>query len=173
MSKYTDEELAEFLVSGDAQKHEDGQITWSVDNSLGKKPGTYLSRPPQAAPLYDSDTGADGARLRIEARRLALENGIAIGVSEALDDILGGKPLTTDEALTAIVARLAREGMDTERKDYVRIVALVLETLGLTQHKTKIDIDQRTQKIEVSASEVKILQQSPAIQRLVDESDGN
>ena len=169
MSKYTDEELAEFLVSGDAQENDDGSVTWAVDNSHNRKPGTWLRRPPQAAPLITEDTGAGLARIRQEKRQLALEDGIAIGVGEAL----GGKLVTTDEALTAIVARLAEEGMDSSRKDYVRIVTLVLETLGLTQHKTKIDIDQRTQKIEVSASEVKILQQSPAIQRLVDESDGN
>jgi len=165
MSKYTDEELEEFLASGDAQKNEDGSVTWAVDNSLEKKPGTWLVRPPQAAPLITEETGTDMARLRYEKRIQSFESGLATGIGNIL-----GVPLTPDEALEALTIRLAEQGMDVERKDYTRIVKMLYDVLGLSQPKVRVNVDQREQKIEISASEVKILQQSPAIQRIVDQN---
>ena len=166
MSKYTDEELEEFLASGDAQKNEDGSVTWAVDNSLEKKPGTWLVRPPQAAPLISTETGTDMARLRYEKRMQSLESAMAVGIGNVL-----GVPLTSDEAFEAMMAKFAEQGMDINRKDYTRIIKIFMDAFGLSQPKVKVEVDRREQKIEISASEVKILQQSPAIQRLV--SDNN
>ena len=163
---YTDEELGALLASGDAQENEGGSITWTVDNSYGKKPGTFVKRPPQAAPLITQETGADLARIRQENRQMALAEGFAVGVGNALSQIL-----TPDEALAALTARLAEQGMNTSRKDYQRIVKTLFDVLGLTQPKTKINVDQREQKIEVSASEIQILSNSPAVQRLLDKQD--
>ncbi len=163
---YTDEELEGLLASGDAQENDGGSITWTANNSYNKKPGTFLVRPPQAAPLITTDTGADLARIRQENRQLALAEGLAIGVGKDL-----GQILTSDEALAAMVARFAEQGMDVTRNDYQRIVKTILDVLGLTQHKTKVEIDQREQKIEISASEIKILSNSPAVQRLLDKKD--
>ena len=75
------------------------------------------------------------------------------------------------EALSAMMARFAEQGMNVKRKDYQRIVKTLFDVLGLTQHKTKVEIDQREQKIEISASEIKILSNSPAVQRLLDKKD--
>ncbi len=163
---YTDEELEGLLASGDAQENEDGSVTWTVSNTYDKKPGTWLVRPPQAAPLITTDTGADLARIRQENRQLALAEGFAVGIGESIDQIL-----TSDEALSAMMARFAEQGMNVKRKDYQRIVKTLFDVLGLTQHKTKVEIDQREQKIEISASEIKILSNSPAVQRLLDKKD--
>lgn len=159
MSKYTDEEIEAFLVSGDAIEHDDGSITWAKDNSLDKKPGTWLRPHPDGAPIITSETGAELAKLRQEKRRLAIEEGVAIGVANALEDVLGGKPITTDEAVTAIAARLAEQGMDTGRKDYVRVVQLVLDVLGLIGPKAKIEIDARKQTIVLDKEELRVLQE--------------
>ena len=163
---YTDEELEGLLASGDAQENEDGSVTWAANNIYDKKPGTWLVRPPQAAPLITTDTGADLARIRQENRQLALAEGFAVGIGESIDQIL-----TSDEALSAMMARFAEQGMNVKRKDYQRIVKTLFDVLGLTQHKTKVEIDQREQKIEISASEIKILSNSPAVQRLLDKKD--
>ncbi len=61
--------------------------------------------------------------------------------------------------------------MNTNRKNYQRIVKTLFDVLGLTQHKTKVEIDQREQKIEISASEIKILSDSDAVQRILDKKD--
>ncbi len=163
---YTDEELEGLLASGDAQENEDGSVTWAANNIYDKKPGTWLVRPPQAAPLITTDTGADLARIRQENRQLALAEGFAVGIGESIDQIL-----TSDEALSAMMARFAEQGMNVKRKDYQRIVKTLFDVLGMTQHKTKVEIDQREQKIEISASEIKILSNSPAVQRLLDKKD--
>ena len=59
MSKYTEEEINLFLQREDAQINDNGSITWSIDNTQGRKPGTFLQRPPGAAPLITEDTAAD------------------------------------------------------------------------------------------------------------------
>lgn len=159
MPKYTDEEIDALLLSGDVQENDDGSVTWAADNSFDKKPGTWLRRPPKAAPLITTDTGAELAKIRQEKRRLAIEEGVAIGVSMALEDVLGGKPITTDEAVTAVVARLAEQGMDPSRKDYVRVVQLVFDTLGLLGPKTKVEVDARKQTIVLDREELKVLQE--------------
>ncbi len=166
MSKYTDEDLESLLASGDAQRNEDGSITWTTENAHDKKPGTWLERPPQAAPLITQETSIDMAKLRHERRQVALEDGFAMGIGESL-----GQILTSDEALTAMIAKFAQQGMNIDRKDYHRIVKTLLDTLGLSQPKVKVEVDQRTQKIEVSASEIKILTDSPAVRRLIDGQD--
>lgn len=163
---YTNEELDSFLASGDAQENEGGSITWAINNSYDKKPGTFLVRHPDAAPLITSETGAGLARIRQEKRQEALAEGFAIGIGEAIDQIL-----TSDEALVAMMAKFAEQGMDVNRQDYQRIVKTLFDVLGLTQHKTKVEIDQREQKIEISDSEIQILSNSPAVQRLLDNQD--
>ncbi len=166
MSKYTDEELEHLLTSGEAQKNEDGSITWAADNSYDKKPGTWLVRPPQAAPLITSETGQELAIVRKEKRRQAVEDGFALGVGEAIN-----MALTTDEALTAFVALVAKTATDTGRKDFARLAQLLFEMLEATPQK-KVEIDQRQQTIDMSGASIQLLEGSPAIQRLLGSKDG-
>ena len=61
MPKYTNKEIELFLRREDAQINDNGSITWSISNTQHKKPGTFLRRPPGAAPLITEETGADMA----------------------------------------------------------------------------------------------------------------
>jgi len=174
MPNYTDEELERLLASGEAAQHEDGSITWAPDNTLDKKPGTWLVRPPQAAPLITSETGQELAILRMEKRRKALEDGFAEGVTQAVNDALGedgNKILTTDEALMALASVAGQAAMNPGRKDFARLLQLWLEALQALPQK-KIEIDQRKQTIDMSKSSIKILGNSPAISRLLADDDG-
>lgn len=161
MSKYTDEELASLLASGDAVEQEDGSITWAVDNSYDKKPGTWLVRHPQAAPLITPETGQEMALIRKERRRQAIEEGFAIGVGEAINTAL-----TTDEALTAFMALVAKTATDTGRKDFARLADMLFEMLEAKPQK-KVEIDQRKQTIDMSRASIQLIEGSPAIQRLL------
>jgi hypothetical protein len=161
MSTYTDDELGVLLASGDAQENSDGSITWAIDNSYDKKPGTWLIRPPKAAPLITQEISVELAKLRHEKRLVALEDGLALGASKAI-----GQAVTSDEAVMLLTATLTEAGFDITRKDYSRLIKIIYDVLGLTQHKTKVDIDARRQSIEVSAEGVKIIDSSPAIKRL-------
>ena len=59
MPKYTDNEVNQFINDSDAQQNDSGSITWALNNKYNKKPGTFLRRPPGAAPLITEETGAD------------------------------------------------------------------------------------------------------------------
>ena len=164
MPTYTDDELERLITSGDAQKNDDGSITWAVNNSLDKKPGTWLRRPPKAAPLITEETGAEMADLRKAARRQAVEAGITIGIQAALESDI---PLTGDEAVMVLASKVAEAAMDVDRKDFARVIEMALELMEAKPQK-KIEIDQRRQTIDMSNSSVQILQDSPAIQRLLE-----
>jgi len=64
---YTKKEVGQFILDGDAQENESGSITWSVGNRYDKKPGTFLKRPPGAAPIIDSELGIELGKKRQEA----------------------------------------------------------------------------------------------------------
>ena len=161
MSKYTEEELDSLLASGDAQRNENGSITWAADNTHNKKPGTWLVRPPEAAPLITSETGMELAVLRKDKRRQAVEEGFALGIGDAINTAL-----TTDEALTAFVALVAKTATDTGRKDFARLAQMLFEMMEATPEK-KVEIDRRVQTIDMSGASV-LIEGSPAIQRLLD-----
>jgi hypothetical protein len=167
MSKYTDQEVETLLASGDAQKNEDGSITWAVENTYDKKPGTWLKRPPKAAPLITQETSAELARLRHDKRLQALSAGIALGGTQKFNI-----PMAEDETLMVMFAELTKVALDSENKDFIKAVKTIGDFTGLSQHKTKVEVDARTQTIEVSASGAKILASSPAIQRLQENNDG-
>ena len=59
MPKYTETELLHLIENGDAQVNESGSITWSINNTYDNKPGTFLKRPPGAAPLITEKTAAN------------------------------------------------------------------------------------------------------------------
>lgn len=164
MPTYTDEEVSEFITVGDAQQNEDGSITWAADNSLDKKPGTWLRRPPQAAPLITEENATEMALVRRERRRQAVEEGITAGVLKALESDV---PLTSDEAVAVLASKVAEAAMDIGRKDFARVADMALELMEAKQQK-KIEIDQRRQTIDMSGSSIKILRESPAIQRLIE-----
>jgi hypothetical protein len=164
MSKYTQEELDSLLASGDAQKNENGSITWAVDNAYDKKPGTWLVRPPEAAPLITPEKGVELAILRKDKRRQAVEEGFALGIGDAINTAL-----TTDEALTAFVALVAKTATDTGRKDFARLAQMLFEMMEATPEK-KVEIDRRVQTIDMSGASV-LIEGSPAIQRLLDNGD--
>jgi len=166
MSKYTDEDLESLLASGDAVRNEDGSITWTAENIHNKKPGTWLIRPPQAAPLITTETGADMAVLRKAKRRQALEEGFAVGIGASIEEVL-----TTDEALSVFTAMVAQTAMDTGRKDFARLAKMLFEALEAMPQK-RVEIDQRTQTIDMSKSSFNLLESSPAIQRLIDKNNG-
>ena len=172
MSKYTDEELDSLLASGDAQENEDGSITWAVDNTQGKKPGTWLIRPPQAAPLINEETATALALRRHEVRRVKKEAGFALGIQKALEkegyDL--NEPLMPDDAVMALMAKWAEESMNIDRKDAVRLLTVMMEAMEMTPRK-KVEIDQRQQTIDLSGSSIQLLEGSPAIQRLLNEKD--
>jgi len=165
MPSYTEDELDALLASGDAQKNDDGSITWAVDNIHDKKPGTWLVRPPQAAPLITSETGQELAVLRKAKRRQAVEEGFALGIGDAIN-----VALTTDEALTAFVALVAKTATNTGRKDFARLAQMLFEMMEATPQK-KVEIDQRRQTIDMSGASIQLLENSPAIQRLLGNGD--
>ena len=125
MSKsHTDDEVAGLLALGEAVEHEDGSIRWGPSNSLSKQPGSLLRRPPQAAPLITTDMATEYAERRLDKRKEAIEAGFATGVGDSI-----GRPVTTDEALSILMAKLAGAGLDIDRRDYAKIVKILLETL--------------------------------------------
>ena len=75
-------------------KTEDGRAYYddgSVRHAPGtEKAGTYIERPPQAAPLITKENASQLAKRKHELRQQAVEEGLALGVAEAagLDDIL-------------------------------------------------------------------------------------
>jgi len=164
MPTYTDEELEQFIISGDAQENESGSVTWAVDNQYGKKPGTFLRRPPGAAPLIDEDSAKELALVRQDRRLQAAQEGVSIGISKALES---GIPLTKDEATLALGAILGEAAVDLSRKDFARVMDMALEIMEAKKQK-KIEIDQRRQTIDMSQASVQILADSPAIKRLLE-----
>jgi len=55
MPKYTEEQIQAMIDKDDVVRAEDGSVRWAANNSMDKKPGTYVSRPPNAAPLIETE----------------------------------------------------------------------------------------------------------------------
>ena len=161
---YTQEEVEILLASGDAQENESGSVTWAKGNQYHKKPGTFVVRPPQAAPLITQETASQMALTRRERRREAIEEGFAMTIGELADTPV---PLTADEALAIYTAKLTEAAFDSNRKDFARLANLILEIIEAKPQK-KIEVDQRRQSIHINTERLDLAGQSPAIQRLLE-----
>lgn len=148
----TNDEIEALLASGSAIKHEDGSIRWASGNSQDKQPGALVVRPPGAAPLIVTETATELARKRREARNKAIEDGFAEGISEAT----GGGPLTSDEALKVLSARLSRAALRVSDRDAMRAVQLLMEMMKVTGNKDVV-VDQRKQTIEIDNAEFLVM----------------
>ena len=147
-----EQEIAGLLVSGDVIKYEDGSVRWASGNSQDKQPGALVVRPPGAAPLIVTETATELAKKRREARNKAIEDGFAEGISEAT----GGGPLTSDEALKVLSARLSRAALRVSDRDAMRAVQLLMEMMKVTGNK-EVVVDQRKQTIEIDNAEFLVM----------------
>ena len=110
------------MGSGDAVNHEDGSVRFASGNKLDKQPGALIRRHPKAAPLITEETAVDYAETRRDKRREAMEAGFAVGIGQEIGQILG-----TDEAMSVFMSRLAKAGLDIERRDYARVAQIIIE----------------------------------------------
>ena len=89
--------------------YDDGSIRWAKDNELGKKPGTLVSRPLTAAPLFDSQTASQLARARHQDRRDAADAGMLAAAKSA------GKSVNIPaEAFGSIVEARTKSALGSE-----------------------------------------------------------
>lgn len=148
----TEDEIVALLLSGDVIKHEDGSIRWASGNSQDKQPGALVVRPPSAAPLIVAETAVELAKKRVEARHKAIEDGFAAGISEGS----GIGPLTSDEALQVLAAKLSKAALEVSGKDAMRAIQLLMEMMKVTGNK-EVVVDQRKQTIEIDNAEFLVM----------------
>jgi len=96
-------DIQELKESSEVQEYDDGSIRWTPKNRQGKKAGTYLQRPPQAAPLISKAT----ARQMALRKTLLTEQVTEEAMQEAAADYIGEDHLAPHEALKIFQRRLA------------------------------------------------------------------
>lgn len=157
------------IETGDAKEHEDGSLRWASGNSEQKWPGAII-HPPDNAEItqFDSDSGKAARQVQLYQAQVGAQRGYVTAIANAHG--IDPTELSLEDAKALDIEGLYHDIFNEEDlAKSVKARAYLDKAMGLEKPSAPL-VDQRQVKIEMSQPSMDILENSPAIRRVLREN---